>query len=511
MESVFQLSDEQKYAFQQFKKGHNLFITGPGGTGKTQLIKYTVDYLKSNNLNHQVCAMTGCAAVLLKCGAATLHSWSGIKLAKGETQKILNGVLRNKKTLESWRSVRVLIIDEISMMSQKIFELCDLIGRHVRKIDKPFGGIQMIFTGDFFQLPPVGDKDGNLNTSNFCFQSKNWFNTFKMENHIQLKTIFRQNDPVYIDILMQIRRGQLDQKNIDILKQYIRRPIKDENGYVPTKLFAVRSKTDFVNSSMYSKIEHEEIVYNGIDKMDCALWLDSQRPFDVESRRVCERLTPDEKTHLLTQYKNNANVSENVCLKKGALVMCTYNVDVEIGICNGSQGVIVDFVQSSKNDCKIPVVAFNHGIRSAIDFQFYQCEDFPCLAIGQIPLCLAWALTIHKIQGATLKDADIDLGNSVFEFGQSYVGLSRVKSLEGLYLSAFVPHRIKANPLVRDFYDKIPCVDYGDMLEVEISNTGNREPKIDETVKEINTNAPTQNIFESFACDNPDEVKRIYL
>ena len=101
MESVFQLSDEQKYAFQQFKKGHNLFITGPGGTGKTQLIKYTVDYLKSNNLNHQVCAMTGCAAVLLKCGAATLHSWSGIKLAKGETQKILNGILRNKKTLES--------------------------------------------------------------------------------------------------------------------------------------------------------------------------------------------------------------------------------------------------------------------------------------------------------------------------------------------------------------------------------------------------------------------------
>ena len=381
MNNVIQLSTEQKFAFQQFQKGNNLFITGPGGTGKTQLIKHIVDYMINKNMNHKVCAMTGCAAVLLKCGASTLHSWSGIKLAKGETQKILNSVLRNKKALESWRSVRVLIVDEISMMSQKIFELCDLIGKHVRKNDKPFGGIQIIFTGDFFQLPPVGDKDGNQNSSNFCFQSKNWFRTFQLENHIQLKTIFRQNDPTYIDILMQIRRGELHEKNIQILKQYIRRPEKDENGYVPTKLFAVRSKTDFVNSSMYSKIEDEEIVYNGIDKTDCALWLESDKPFDTETRRLCQMLSCDDKTQLLTQFKTNANISQNVALKKGALVMCTYNVDVKMCICNGSQGVIIDFIQSSKHECKIPVVAFNNGIRCAIDYQFYQSEEYPCLAI----------------------------------------------------------------------------------------------------------------------------------
>lgn len=516
MENNITLSIEQKFAFQQFKKGHNLFITGPGGTGKTQLIKHFVEYMINMNINHKVCAMTGCAAVLLKCRASTLHSWSGIKLAKGETQKIVNSVLRNKKALESWRGVKVLIIDEVSMMSQKIFELCDLIGKHVRKNDKPFGGIQIIFTGDFFQLPPVGDKDGNNATSNFCFQSKNWFHTFKLENHILLKTIFRQNDPTYIDILMQIREGKLDEKNIQILKQYVRRPVKDENGYVPTKLFAVRSKTDFVNSSMYSKIQDEEFVYNGIDRTDCALWLDSQKPFDSELRKICQSLSYDDKTYLLKQFKTNANILENVSLKKGSLVMCTYNVDVEIGICNGSQGVIIDFVQSSKNNCKIPIVSFNNGITSAIDYQFYQSEEFPCLAIGQIPLCLAWALTIHKIQGSTLKDADIDLGNSIFEYGQTYVGLSRVKSLEGLYLSAFIPHRIKANPLVQEFYQKIPNIDYSELLpkisilEQEIINNELvEEPYEDDTnTKKI---VLEKNIFESFACDDSPNTKRVYL
>lgn len=504
------LSTEQKYALQQFQQGQNLFITGPGGTGKTQLIKQFVEYMKTRNMSYQVCAMTGCAAVLLKCCAKTLHSWSGIKLGKGETQKILNSILRNKKVVESWRVVRVLIVDEVSMMSQKIFELCDLIGRQVRKVSKPFGGVQLIFTGDFFQLPPVGDKDGDPTTSNFCFQSKNWFSTFPLENHIELKTIFRQNDPTYINILLQIRRGELDEESANTLKQYVRRPVKDENGYVPTKLFAVRSKTDFVNSSMYAKIEDEEFAYSHIERTDCALWLDSQRPFDIESRRVCERLTSEEKTHLITQYKNNANISENITLKKGALVMCTYNVDVEVGICNGSQGVIIDFVKSSKNDCMIPIVAFNNGIRCAIDYQFYQSEEFPCLAIGQIPLCLAWALTIHKIQGATLKDADIDLGNSIFEYGQSYVGLSRIQSLDGLYLSAFVPHRIKANPLVREFYEKIPKVDYTDMIVTETTAQEDAElteESYDETTKKI---VFGKNIFESFANDDSD-IKRVYL
>ena len=132
--------------------------------------------------------------------------------------------------------------------------------------------------------------------------------------------------------------------------------------------------------------------------------------------------------------------------------MCTFNIDLENGICNGSQGVILNF--NGKN----PTVKFSNGIEMAVPYQYYQNEEYPTLVVGQIPLCLAWAMTIHKIQGATLDIAEMDLGKSIFEYGQSYVALSRIRTLNGLYLSEFYPHRIKANPLVKEFYNGLkPC------------------------------------------------------
>ena len=134
--------------------------------------------------------------------------------------------------------------------------------------------------------------------------------------------------------------------------------------------------------------------------------------------------------------------------------MCLHNISVEDGICNGSQGVVVDFV----GDDAIPLVRFSNGRLMPIEPVWHQSEEYPCIGVGQIPLCLAWALTIHKIQGATLSLAEMDLGNSVFEYGQTYVALSRIRNLEGLYLSAFQPLRIRANPLVKDFYKQIPPI-----------------------------------------------------
>jgi ATP-dependent DNA helicase PIF1 len=134
---------------------------------------------------------------------------------------------------------------------------------------------------------------------------------------------------------------------------------------------------------------------------------------------------------------------------------------MDAGICNGSQGIIVDFINGSINpEAKTPVVKFVNGITRAIQPHYRQSDDYPVVAVGQIPLCLAWALTIHKIQGATLKMADIDVGSNVFEYGQTYVALSRVQSLDGLYLSAFQHQRIKANEKVIKFYSKIPEIDY---------------------------------------------------
>jgi ATP-dependent DNA helicase PIF1 len=152
------------------------------------------------------------------------------------------------------------------------------------------------------------------------------------------------------------------------------------------------------------------------------------------------------------QLINTRNISSVLALKKGATVMCTSNIDMDNGICNGSQGVIMDFEANGK----IPVVLFSNGIKKRVDLEYFQSSDYPTICVGQIPLCLAWALTIHKIQGASLSIADMDLGNSIFEYGQTYVALSRVKSLEGLYLSAFNPNKIRANPIVKEFYSKIP-------------------------------------------------------
>ena len=200
------LSKEQEYALAKFRKGENLFITGPGGAGKSRLIFHMTQCAKEARKSFQVCALTGCAAVLLKSGGKTIHSWSGIKIARGPKQKIIDDVLKKRTAVKKWRKVDILIVDEVSMMSEKIFDLLDTIGKITRGSNLPFGGIQMVFSGDFFQLPPVGTY-GEPDTEMFCFESPKWLTTFPMKNHIELETIFRQTDPVYINILSQIRRG----------------------------------------------------------------------------------------------------------------------------------------------------------------------------------------------------------------------------------------------------------------------------------------------------------------
>jgi ATP-dependent DNA helicase PIF1 len=156
---------------------------------------------------------------------------------------------------------------------------------------------------------------------------------------------------------------------------------------------------------------------------------------------------------------SNSSCPDLLCLKEGAVVMCTVNLDMDNGICNGAQGIISGFKENDKG-ITLPEVTFVNGIKKVLDMHYVQSEEYPAIAIGQIPLCLAWALTIHKIQGATLTMADIDVGSQIFECGQTYVALSRVQSLNGLYLSAFNPNRIRINESVYAFYSSIPEQDY---------------------------------------------------
>jgi ATP-dependent DNA helicase PIF1 len=459
------LSPEQQFAVDAFHRGENLFITGPGGTGKTRLIKHILS-CGGVGSSIQVCAMTGCAAILLECGARTLHSWSGIKLAKGPPDTIVANALRNKTAVASWRKTKVLIVDEVSMMSRKIFDICNEIAKRARNCTLPFGGIQVIFTGDFYQLPPVGNF-GEPDTEEFCFESNNWFSVFKLENHIQLKTIFRQSDPVYIDILSEIRTGKLSEKNLSILTERVGRAYNpsENNGCILTKLFPTRVKADFVNQAQYAKIESEEKIMKCIRNKSALAYVENGAVIEPEILLKCSHLSDAEKDHQLEMLIANTNCIETLKLKKGTAVMCTANIDLESGICNGSQGVIVDFFA---ND---PVVLFSNGIRKIITKHEWQSDEYPILTIAQYPLCMAWALTIHKIQGATMAMAEMDLGNSVFEYGQTYVALSRIKSLDGLYLSAFKADKIKANPKVTKFYQAIPVVEYSKIMEKSNGDT----------------------------------------
>jgi len=443
-----EFSREQEYAFNRFINGENLFITGPGGTGKSFLIQKMVDSLKSRGLQYQVCALTGCAAVLLGVGAKTLHSWTGMGLGTGQKADIVKKIMYNKRTAGPIKKTRVLIVDEVSMLSLKLFESINSALKIIKKNQAAFGGIQVIFTGDFFQLPPVG------NDEDFCFSSPQWINVFSWENHIELKHIFRQEDDVYKRILNQVRRGELDEESTAILRGCVGRSYS--GNIIPTKLFAVRSKADYVNMRQYEKLEGQEYVYETQAQYDLKTYVESGKAIDLTSIIKCQGLGQSERTSEIEVLMNQSNRSSILHLKLGARVMCLHNLSVENGICNGSQGTVIEFSVNG-----LPVVLFSNNIQMTIEHVWAQSDEYPCIGIGQIPLCLAWAMTIHKIQGATLTMAEMDLGLSVFEYGQTYVALSRIKNMAGLYLSAFQPKKIKANPLVREFYDQIPEIPIG--------------------------------------------------
>jgi ATP-dependent DNA helicase PIF1 len=254
---------------------------------------------------------------------------------------------------------------------------------------------------------------------------------------------------------MQVRKGYLDRENVEVLESYVNREYDPSanNGCIPAKLFAIRSKVDFINKQMFAKLDEKEFANEAIEKTDCKLMLDTGKAISADLLYKCSLLTLEQKTYEIENLLNNSACSKIYRFKKGASVMCTVNLDMDNQICNGAQGIITDIIEEGPQPTI--VVKFSNGIIKRIVPYYWQSEEFPAVAVGQYPLILAWALTIHKIQGATLKLAEIDIGSSIFEYGQTYVALSRIQSLDGLYLSAFHPQKIRANPIVIQFYEKI--------------------------------------------------------
>jgi ATP-dependent DNA helicase PIF1 len=435
-----QFSQEQQLAFDKYIQGNNIFITGPGGTGKSSLIKYIYQDACRKGINIHVCALTGCAAVLLECKAKTIHSWGGIGLGNGTIEQIITKINKNKYAKSNWKKTNILIIDEVSMMSHKLFEILDGVGKKIRKNSKPFGGIQLLFSGDFYQLPPVGNND-EIETTEFCFQSLFWQQTFTLDNHIQLIKIFRQSDPIYQKILNQVREGRIKKStNIALLNNVGRSDII--NGNVkPTKLFPTRNQVDNINIAEMNNLEGKEIEYKVKYHNDLEMTaMERMRRLEISREQI--------KTEL-TYLKGNLRCDEILKLKIGAQVMCIVNIQLENDdiLCNGAQGIVIKIDGQG-----FPVVRYRNGYEMVMTNHVWPSETIPGIGVSQVPLILAWALTIHKSQGSTLDVAEIDAGSSIFECGQTYVALSRVKSLEGLYLTSFDVSKIKINKKVQEFY-----------------------------------------------------------
>jgi len=445
-------SEEQKLAYEKYLNGESIFISGEAGTGKSHLIKNIYSHALKNNKNIKVCSLTGCSAILLGCKATTLHSFAGIGLADKPNIEIVNYLFNNKHKLVNWKKLNILIIDEVSMMSLKIFLLLDMIARkYYNKHLIPFGGLQIIFTGDFYQLSPVSKNNENDESSMYCFQHTLWNELFKKENHIILKNVFRQKDEKFLKILKYVRKGKIT-KTVKVLLEnrvFTNEELnKIKNEKLLTILSPLKREVDKINKNYYFNLKNDTIKSY---KIKCILNNTKSNSEIIELDEFDSRFKNN--IYLYNDYYNlinNINIEKNIELKIGTQVMCIYNM-LSLNIANGSQGIVVSF---SSND--MPIVKFN-DIEEPIEIKMniWELELNRLIAIQQIPLIYGWAITIHKSQGLTLENAIIDIGSNIFIEGQTYVAISRVKSLEGLYLSNFDYKKISANKEVENFYNNI--------------------------------------------------------
>jgi ATP-dependent DNA helicase PIF1 len=432
------MNNEQVAFIDLAKKGHNIFLTGQGGTGKSFVLSHFMNEVKTKTV--ALTAMTGCAALLLADNgikATTLHSWASVGLAKDPVPKLISSIRKSSRSMKRWLLTDILIVDEVSMMPPDFFEKLDAIGKKIRNSHKPFGGIQLIFVGDFYQLPPVSRESSTIE---FIFETALWPTVgFKT---VVLKEIMRQKDPVFHKILSEARIGQLSEESVEILKLRKDLPWK-KLEIKPTLLFPQRSVVADINAQNLAKLVGPEYKYKV-----ATIYSHSQDPDNLGLKYAIEKMNRD------------ASYEEELVLKVGAQVMLLINIirkgeasDLEHDLVNGSRGLVTGFLDDS---VKTPLVKFqNFNNPIPISAHAWSIDDYEGVSQYQIPLKLAYAITIHKAQGATLDSALIDVGSNTFERGQAYVALSRVKSLDSLYIWNISSDAFKANPRVKKLYESL--------------------------------------------------------
>jgi ATP-dependent DNA helicase PIF1 len=405
--SLDNLSEGQELAIEKFKKGENIMLVSQAGAGKS----FTIKKMKEmTDKNMYLTATTGVAAYTI--GGMTINSFLGIGTGSASAQELYKKVRFSEQVMARIISTDILVVDEISMMPASLFEKINYLLMAIKKSPKFFGGIQVVFSGDFMQAMPIfkEEKDRRL-----IFESlliKDNFNIIKLTKN------FRQYDDYrFADLLTRLRLGNITQEDIDTI---VGRNVVCNLEKEPVFLTSTNKKASEINKIKMNKIKEEERIYN------------MKSSGNIEMKKELK-------------YQMSLKGMDCLCLKKTARVMLVKNIDTDFGMVNGAMGVIQEFVSG------YPEVKFDNGIVRVIREENWELNVNGVKAtVKQIPLMISYACTIHKSQSLTLKNAILDL-EGVFSEHMVYVGMSRVSSLEGVYIHSFNPNKIKVSQKCLDF------------------------------------------------------------
>jgi DNA replication protein DnaC len=409
------LNFEQASALKSFKSGKNIFLTGPAGTGKSVTLSKIKDHCESSGLKFGITATTGTSAFLI--GGKTIHSFLGVGLAKESAEQIFEYVrYKLSHIAKKLRELQVLVIDEISMLDLELFDKISEYLCYMRKNKKPFGGLQIVLTGDFCQLEPV--------SGDYCFSSPIW-------SKLNLKTIYlhklirQDGDLVFQSMLKKLRYGKCSQKTYDTLSAL---STKDFGDIKPTILYPRNYDVDKIN-----KLESEKLIASNAKRMK----------YELEYPKLSKN---KEKT---IRWIKSLDLPEVIEFSVGDQIVITANIDQDMGIVNGTRGVIVDVKTRSAIIKKI------NGNIIEIKYHKSICVEDKDVYVCYIPLKLAYALSIHRSQGMTLDAIEIDIGSKIFAAGQAYTALSRAQSLSSVKIKSISKKSFIVNPSVIEFYKKI--------------------------------------------------------
>jgi len=415
------LTQGQKKFFERFFMGGNVFITGSAGVGKSFCVKVLYDFLAVNGVTMCKTSSTGVSA--FNIGGQTLHSWAGIGLGEEEVGVLIAKINKNRKAAARLESVKVLLIDEVSMIKGELLDKLDIILKYFRRSSMPFGGVKLLLSGDLLQLPPVWKNDA---VKTYVFESRSWREA-KIEVCALTEIVRQDNNSDFAKLLNELRFGDIT--NIALLKSRVGAPIPKD--LKPVMIYCKNVDVDRINNAKLAEIKEESFFFRARDMGG---------------------------PHYTEIFNKNCPAAELIELKKGAQVMLLSNLDVEAGFVNGSIGVVECFTTEGVE------VKFKHGstVVSNVEWQIKEQQkgldgDLKYRTVAtrnQIPLRIAYALTVHKCQSATLDCAYIDL-NEAFGTGIVYSALSRVRSLDSLYLEDFCPSRIRVDDKCAEFYQKL--------------------------------------------------------